>query len=313
MDALYSLDELREAAPLFDASAVAVGNFDGVHLGHARVLERAVQRARKAAVAAVVLTFHPHPRAVVGSGPPPGLASRRRQRLLLEASGVDATVTLRFDDRVAALSPEQFVDQVLVGGLRARHVVVGNDFRFGHKARGTAASLARLGRDRGFDVIGVQEVRSGNLVVSSTEIRRALHAGDVEAAAGLLGRPFEVRGRVVSGAGRGTGLGYPTANVEPEAGLLLPGSGVYGAKVLGGPALAVVGTRPTFGETETVLEVHLLDFEGDLRGRELDVVFLRRLRDVATFPSPTALQRQMAADEAEIRGLFSAAESDATG
>lgn len=313
MDARYSLDELRRASPLFQSSAVAVGNFDGVHRGHARVLERAVERARATGAMAVVLTFHPHPRAVVGDGAPAGLAGRRRQLKLLRSLGVDAVVTLGFDEHVAALPPERFVDDVLVAALQARFVVVGNDFRFGHKARGTADTLSRLGAEAGFDVIGVPEVRSGGLVVSSTEIRRALQQGDVTAASHLLGRPYEVSGRVVSGAGRGTDLGYPTANVEPEDGLLLPASGVYAASALGGPALAVIGTRPTFGESETVLEVHLLDFEEDLRGRELDVAFLRRLRDVVTFPSAGALQRQMAADEQAVRQLVSARKSDATG
>lgn len=300
----YSLQELEQSAPLFEASAVAIGNFDGVHKGHRRVLEEAVKRSRRDGTTAVALTFHPHPRAVVGDGAPPALATAAKQSTLVRSLGVEATVVLRFDETVAALDPDQFVQLVLVDALRARHVVVGDNFRFGHRARGTTDTLSTLGSRNGFVVEAVSPVRTGDEVISSSVIRRLVQEGDVQGATRLLGREYEVTGAVVAGEGRGASLGYATANVEPEDGLLVPGFGVYAARAAGRPAVAVVGDKPTFGRGVAVLEVHVLDFDGDLRGRTLDVEFVRRLRGVVKFDTVAALQEQMAADVDAARRYF---------
>lgn len=304
IDATYSLTQLQQEAPLFASGSVAIGNFDGVHKGHAHVLRFAVKQAQALSATAVALTFQPHPRAVIGESAPPSLATAAKRGELLGALGIEATISLRFDRSVAALSPEQFVKHVLVDGLRARHVVVGENFRFGHRARGTPEQLAELGRQYGYTVRGVSAVRSGDTIISSSVIRQLLRDGDVVSAADLLGREYELTGVVVPGEGRGVSLGFPTANVEPAANMLLPGSGVYIARALGKPALAVIGDKPTFQYGKTVLEVHVLDFEGDLRGEAIQVGFVRRLRDVVKFASVQELQLQMTADVNAARQYF---------
>lgn len=302
----YGLDELRQAGPLFGASSVAIGNFDGVHRGHAQVLAKAVERAQALDATSVALTFEPHPRAVVGGGAPPLLAPAAKGRELMAAIGIKAAVALHFDHQVAHLAPDQFVRRVLVEGLAARHVVVGDNFRFGHRAAGTVRLLDRLGNDLGFTVETVPAVREGDVPISSSVIRRLVQEGDVLGAATLLGRDFEVEGIVVPGEGRGTSLGFATANVVPESGLLLPGPGVYAARVGDEPAVAIVGDKPTFGYGQTVLEVHILDYWGDLRGKQLQVRFLRRLRGVRKFDSACQLQKQMADDVRRVRRFFQA-------
>lgn len=300
----YSLDELYRAAPVFEKASVAVGNFDGIHLGHARVLELAAQRGRQQDGVGVALTFDPHPRAVVGGAAPPRLTSRERRRKLLQALGMHATVTLRFDREVAALRPEQFAKNVLADGLHARHVVVGDDFRFGYRAGGTTETLTELGGEYGFSVQTVPAVKVGDVVVSSSAIREALQRGDVAEATRLLGREYAIDGTVVRGDGRGASLGFPTANVDVSKQFLLPAFGVYVAQALDRPALAVVGDKPTFGGSEPVLEVHVLDFEGDLYGQSMDVSFLRRLRDIKAFADGAALVTQMAEDVEQARAYF---------
>lgn len=300
----YSLQQMEQSAPLFDASAVAIGNFDGVHKGHRRVLQEAVRRGREDGKAAVALSFHPHPRAIVGDGAPPALATKAKQRSLVRALGVEALVVLRFDETVAALDPEQFVELVLVGALRAGHVIVGENFRFGHRARGTTDTLATLGHRHGYALEVVPPVRTGEEIVSSSVIRRLVQEGDVQGASRLLGRAYELTGTVVAGEGRGASLGFPTANVVPADGLLVPGFGVYAARAAGQPAVAVVGDKPTFGHGVTVLEVHVLDFDDDLRGRTVDVQFVRRLRGVVKFDTVAALQEQMAADVEAARAYL---------
>ncbi|HLT57446.1 MAG TPA: bifunctional riboflavin kinase/FAD synthetase [Limnochordales bacterium] len=306
-----TLDELRARAPLWKATWVAVGNFDGVHTGHQRILRRAVAEAGGDAVA-VALTFHPHPQAVVGSGPPPALTSVADRCAQIRALGIQCAVCLRFDRAVASLTPEEFVGQVLVDGFAARGVVVGYNFRFGHRAQGTPAQLQALGQVHGFLVRVEDAVRLDGEVVSSSLVRRRLREGDVEQAARLLGRPFRLAGRVVAGEGRGRELGFPTANVAPEPGMLLPGQGVYRVRLRAGdgpglPAVASISSRPTFAGNDVALEVHVLDFAGDLYGQRVEVEFLDRLRGIVRFSSAQELCRQIERDVAEARTRFARA------
>lgn len=305
-----TLDELRERGPLFHATWVAIGNFDGLHVGHQRILKTAVAQAAGGA-APVALTFHPHPRAVVGSGAPPALMTFAARSACIRAFGVQCTVCLRFDADLARLPATDFVQAVLVKGLAARGVVVGENFRFGHRAQGTPQLLRELGHRLGFAVTVVEPVRCGGDIVSSSLVRRRLLEGDVEAAARLLDRPFRLSGRVVRGDGRGRTLGFPTANVLPDPELLLPGEGVYrvrfwrdGMEAL--PALAVISSRPTFTAGPVALEVHILDFSGDLYGEAVEVEFLDRVRGIVRFRSAEELRRQIQQDVAAARARFAA-------
>ena len=227
-----TLDELRRRAPLWEPAAVAVGNFDGVHVGHARILRLAVEEAAAAGETPVALTFSPHPRAVVGGGPPPALSTVEHRARLMRKLGVARVVVLRFDRDVASLSPEAFVHDVLLEGLGARRIVVGEDFRFGRGAAGTPRLLEDEAGRRGAAVHVAPTVRAPDgRVVSSSCIRRLLAEGDVEAAARLLGRPYAVVG-VPGGRGRSPD-GEPALRVDPAPELLLPGAGEYRAELWG--------------------------------------------------------------------------------
>jgi len=287
--------------------AVTVGVYDGLHAGHRAVL--ALQRRRAVELGGLetaVVTFDPHPLQVVAPEHAPRLLTGVAHRLeLLEEAGVDLTAVVPFGEETRLLTPAAFAATVLAGALHARVVVVGEDFRFGHHRLGNVASLAELGDAHGF-VAEVLPLVGGQAPISSTRVRAMVAAGEAEAAAAALGRPHEVRGRVVAGDGRGRRLGFPTANVALPPGLAVPRNGVYA--VLAGmpgdplrPGVANVGTRPTFGGEGETLEVHLLDGAGDLYGATLRVAFVSRLRDERRFDTAADLAVQIAADVAAAR------------
>ncbi|MEK7700904.1 MAG: bifunctional riboflavin kinase/FAD synthetase [candidate division NC10 bacterium] len=296
---------LESFPPDAGPSAVALGVFDGIHLGHRAILGAAVARARQHGLAALACTFDPHPMEVLQPGRAPLPLTTLPERLeLIAETGIDATVIIPFTPAVAAVEPEAFVRDVLVGALRARHVVVGFNHRFGRRARGDARLLQRLGRELGFEAHVVPPTTVDGVPVSSSEIRAALQAGDLPRAAKLLGRPYGVQGEVVRGVGRGRRLGFPTANVNTDRPLPLP-AGVYACHAFLGSAryraVINVGVRPTFDETELAVEAHLLDFSGDLYGSRIKLQFLRRLRDEMRFPDVAALRTQIAQDVAAAR------------
>jgi riboflavin kinase / FMN adenylyltransferase len=300
-------------------TAVTIGAYDGVHLGHQAVLGELRRRAGAAGLErTVVVTFDRHPASVVRPESAPQLLTGLDQKLeVLRSTGhVDDVVVIPFDRARSQEEPEDFVREVLVEGLAARLVVVGDDFHFGRQRRGNVALLARLGQAWGFETVGLGLVEVPGLdgPVSSTAIRRLVAAGDVAAAARLLGRDYELRGTVVKGDQRGRGLGYPTANVALDPVLLLPGLGIYAGwyERPGGAVHAAaisVGRRPTFldGEAATpVLEAYLLDFEGDLYGEPARVRLAARLRDEERFDSVDALVAQMGRDVADARAVLGA-------
>jgi riboflavin kinase / FMN adenylyltransferase len=286
---------------------VALGNFDGVHLGHQEVLRRAVEEGRWRDMKVVAATFHPHPRAVLGAGDPPKLLTPLglRSEMLLRY-GADDVWVIPFDVALSRKTPEQFVKDVLIGEGRAGVVVVGENFRFGHKAAGHFGDLLRLMREAGGTAVGVK-VRGGGMEggISSTRIRALVSGGDVTEAAGLLGRPYMLRGEVVVGDRRGRSIGFPTANVLPDTDAVIPARGVYAGFLRFGEkeyaACTNVGVAPTFGRAESRVEAYLLDFEGDLYGRVVDVSFLKRIREERRFSGVDELIGQIRRDVEEAR------------
>lgn len=289
-------------------SGVAIGVFDGVHRGHAAVVAGLVERCRSEGLTSGVLTFEPHPVEVLAPGRAPSLLTtvERRVRLLTEL-GVDWVGTLDLRD-IRTMTPEQFIDVVLVGRASASIVTVGDDFRFGHDRAGDVALLQERGRSAGFSVSAVDLVSDDSGVISSSRIRALLEAGEVGRAAGLLGRPHRIGGAVVRGDARGRTLGFPTANIVPSPRLALPADGIYAVRVsdgVAGDAVASLGVRPTFGDGGgRILEVHVFDFSDDLYGARLEVDFIERLRGEVRFDSVPDLVAQMEADAADARRVL---------
>ncbi len=290
--------------PPHGGSGVAIGVFDGVHRGHLRVFA-----ALDTADTKVVLTFGTHPAAALSpQGAPPKLTTLKGRLALFAAAGIDSTAILDFDDEMISMTPEAFVERVLVNGLDARLVAVGDGFRFGNKAGGSTDTLIELGRTHGFEVAVVPILSIDGNEIRSTTIREAIAAGDVERAADLLGRPYLIQGIVVPGEGRGRTIGVPTANISFPSGLAVPRRGVYAvyAEVDGErlPAVANFGIRPTFGGDEEVLEVHVIAMDVDLDGREIGVQFVARLRNEQRFDGVDALVEQIQADISAAGALF---------
>ncbi|HEY6581669.1 MAG TPA: bifunctional riboflavin kinase/FAD synthetase [Rubrobacter sp.] len=286
---------------------VALGNFDGVHLGHQEVLGRAVEEGLRRGMRVVAATFHPHPRAVLGAGDPPKLLTPmtlRREELLRH--GADEVVEIPFDLELSKKSPEQFVRDVLVGDVGAGVVVVGENFRYGHRAAGDVGDLHRLMREMGGEAVAVEVRGVGEGAgISSTRIRALVSEGKVDEAASLLGRPYVLRGEVVVGDRRGRTIGFPTANVLPDAEAVLPARGVYAGFVVVGDdeyvACTNVGVAPTFARAESRIEAYLLDFDGDLYGRVIDVGFTRKIRGEKKFSGVAELKAQIQRDVEEAR------------
>lgn len=310
-DVVRGLDAVAQAA-----SVVTIGVFDGVHRGHRSIVDRAVAAARDRGVRAVAVTFDPHPMAVVRPDDAPPLLQPVEDRVAaLAATGIDLVLVLPFTRELSQLGPDEFVARVLAGPLQAEHVVVGSNFRFGHRAAGDVDVLADLGRRHGFAVEAVSLLDLGGDPISSTQVRRHVEAGDVAWVTEALGRSWTYGGTVVRGDGRGRTIGVPTANVVAPEGILRPGGGVYAARASAGDArwdaVVNVGTRPTFDGVTTTVEAHLLDAssnaeELDLYGRELHLEFLARLRDERRFDGPDALVEQIHADIEAARTRLSA-------
>ena len=288
---------------------VALGNFDGVHLGHQVVVRRAVEEGRRRGLRTVAATFHPHPRSVLWPGNEPKLLTTPEvRRELLLTCGVDEVREIRFDRELSKKSPQEFVLEVLAGSLGAGVVVVGENFRFGHKASGDFAELRRFMREVGGEAYAVPISNVLGEVISSTRIRELVAAGEVRQVARLLGRPYLMRGEVVEGDRRGRTIGFPTANVLPDERALVPGRGVYAGHVRVGRerygACTNVGTAPTFDRRDSRVEAYLLSFEGDLYGKVVDVTFEERLRPEKRFSGIAELREQIARDVEEARDFF---------
>ncbi|MBI1907215.1 MAG: bifunctional riboflavin kinase/FAD synthetase [Rhodocyclales bacterium] len=292
------------------ASVLTIGNFDGVHRGHQALLQLLTSKARELGVGATVLTFEPHPREYFSpANAPARLASLREKLLLLAAAGVDRTHVCRFDQRFAAVTAEQFVSDFLVRGLDVRHLIIGDDFRYGSARRGDFEHLRRAGEQHGFIVEAMHTVEIDGERVSSSAVRHALASGDMARAAHLLGRPYSIAGRVMSGKRIGRELGFPTANIQMKH--RKPAlAGVFAVSVEGlAPrpvaGVANIGLRPTVANTDRpILEVHLFDWDRDCYGAHLRVHFQHKLRDEARFASLDELTAQISRDAQQARDWF---------
>ncbi|HDP89485.1 MAG TPA: bifunctional riboflavin kinase/FAD synthetase [Thioalkalivibrio sp.] len=312
MELIRGLHNLRER---HRGCVATIGNFDGVHLGHQAVLGQLAEKADALGLPSTVITFEPLPHEYFLGDQAPARLTRFREKVqALRRFSVDRLMCLRFDAALAAMPAQDFIERVLVDGLGVKYLVVGDDFRFGQGRAGDFAMLQAAGQARGFQVVNMHTFRIGAARVSSTRIREALEAGDMAAAEQLLGRPFRLCGRVAHGDKRGRSIGFPTANLKLER-QISPVRGVFAVELFGVageplPGVANVGRRPTVEGVENRLEVHLLDFDGDLYGRHVQVDLLHRLRDEQRFASLDALIEQIGRDAEAARAFFANKYSD---
>jgi riboflavin kinase / FMN adenylyltransferase len=304
MRLLRSLDNLPND---LRRGAVTIGNFDGVHRGHAKLVERLLAKARELGGPAIVFTFDPHPvRLLRPESAPPPLTWTDRKAQLLDELGVTAIIAYPTDENLLQLSPEEFFQQIVQEKLAARGIVEGPNFFFGRGRAGRIDTLGRLASAAGISLEIVQPGKVGAEFVSSSRVREAIAAGDVDLARQLLTRPYRLRGMVTHGAGRGAKIGFPTANLA-AIDTLLPAQGVYAGTAItpagNWPAAVNIGPNPTFGEQTLKVEVHLIDFAGSLYGQPLEVDFLSRLRSIRPFESIEALKTQLKSDIAAAREI----------
>lgn len=286
-----------------------IGNFDGVHLGHQAVLGQLAEKADALGLPLVVITFEPQPQEYFCPDAAPPRLTRLREKLqALRRYAVDRVLVLRFDARFAGQPPQAFIDRVLVHGLGVRYLVIGDDFRFGRQRAGDFEMLTQAGVAHGFEVVNMHTFSLDGERVSSTRVRRALGAGDLNAAEQLLGRPYRMSGRVAHGDEKGRTIGFPTANIHLHR-KATPLRGVFAVELYGVhgeplPGVANLGTRPTVCGLRTLLEVHLFDFERDIYGAHVHVEFLHKLRDEQRFDSFDALKQQILRDAAQARAFL---------
>ncbi len=300
MQVFYGFDELKRPEK---PSAVTVGVFDGVHIGHQKIIKLTIKKAKELGGSSICVTFDRHPLELLKPGSHPQLLSTLEDKILWIGNlGVDILLVVKFDEHFASLSPQEFVDNVLIESLNASVLIVGGDFFFGRHREGDIGFLESYGPTKGLEIQAVPLVYVGNIPASSTKIRRSLKEGNIALAAELLGRLPVIKGKVVRGKGRGgTLLGYPTANVEAEEKGLVPGNGVYaGYAQLDGrryPCVIDVGVMPTFADVlKQELHVHVLGFEGLLYGKTIKVELLKRIRDEKAFASEDELAKQIRQD-----------------
>lgn len=308
MEIIRGLHNLR---PRHRGSAVTIGNFDGVHLGHCAILKQLAAIGAEAGAPATLVTFEPHPGEFFAGDESPARLTRFREKIIaLSRLPLERVLVLRFDQSFSMISANDFIRRYLIAGLGVRHLLVGDDFRFGHRAEGDFGLLEDSSRAEGFGLTRRDTFRLNGVRVSSARIREALMCGDLDLVARLLGRPYSMLGRVVRGRQLGRSLGFATANL-PVRRRVCPLRGVFAVEVEGaGPCrlqgMANVGTRPTVAGDTTLLEVHLFDFNGELYGQELSVEFVVRLRDEQRFDNVDMLKAQIARDMARAQSALGA-------
>jgi riboflavin kinase / FMN adenylyltransferase len=293
----------------FRGSFVTIGNFDGVHLSHQFICRKLANDAKKAGTKSLIITFDPHPKMILHPQIRPFyLITTLEEKLkLLEDCGLDGVLVIPFSLDYSRITAEEFVRKFLGLKLAIKKIVVGHDYTFGQGKQGNSDYLIASGREIGFAVEVVDAFKTGDNIISSTLIRNLIIKGDIKMVTALLGRYYNVAGPVVTGRGRGIGLGFPTANIEPEKELLPPG-GIYAAfvEVEGKRFMAAlnIGEKPTFADYTFTFEAHLIDFSGDLRGKRLNAEFVEKLRDIIKFDSPERLKTQIAADVEKAKSIL---------
>ncbi|MFO6425351.1 bifunctional riboflavin kinase/FAD synthetase [Motilimonas sp. KMU-193] len=303
MELIRGIQNIR---PEHQGCVLSIGNFDGVHLGHRAVLQQLLVKAEQFAVPATVMTFEPQPLELfLGENSPARLSRLRDKFRCLQQVGLARLLCVRFSRQFAAMDANQFIEQILVNKLGVKFLVVGDDFHFGYRRQGNFELLRQAGQRFGFDVIATQSLLHGETRVSSTQIRDALAAGQLHQAQQLLGRPYSISGRVAHGQKLGRTIGVPTANIWLKR-LVTPVKGVYAVDIKGAGSatyhgIANIGTRPTLNGERQQLEVHIFDFNGDLYGRQLEVVLKQKIRDERRFENFAALQQQIELDIGQAR------------
>jgi riboflavin kinase / FMN adenylyltransferase len=293
----------------FRGGFVTIGNFDGVHLSHQHICRKLASEAKNSGQKSLVITFDPHPKMILHPNIQPFylITTQAEKMGLLEDCGVDATVIITFDHHYSKTTAEQFVHDFLWKQLAITKIIIGHDYTFGQARQGNDAYLKLQGRKLGFSVEVIAAFKIDDEIVSSTMIRNYILEGDIRAATRFMGRYYNVAGTVVSGAGRGAALGFPTANIEPEK-VLLPPPGIYAAFVMVDSSQYMgalnIGVKPTFADYTSTFEVFLLDYTGDLRGKKINVLFVEKLRDIVKFDGPESLKRQIAADVGKTKEIL---------
>ena len=314
MEFIRGLHNLR---PRHHGCVATIGNFDGVHLGHQAVIGQLAEKGEELGLPTTVICFEPQPLEVFQPDKVPPRLTRLREKLqALKRYSVDRVLCIRFDQRFAQMDAGSFIQDVLIGGLGIRYLVVGDDFRFGKGRKGDFAMLQRAGDEHGFQVVSLHTINIDGERVSSTRVRSALEAGDLEGAEKLLGRPYRMCGRVAHGDKIGRTIGIPTANVFLHR-KRSPLHGIFVVEVFGleqEPMMgaASIGTRPTIGGTSTLLEIHLLDFDDHIYGKHLKINFLHKIRDEEKYDTMDALKQRILLDIQETRDWFQANKSMAT-
>jgi riboflavin kinase/FMN adenylyltransferase len=293
----------------FRGSFVTIGNFDGVHLSHQFICRKLADEAKNVGTKSLIITFNPHPKMILHPAIRPFyLITTLEEKLkLLEDCGIDGTLVIPFSLDYSQVTAEQFVREFLGGKLAIKKIIIGHDYTFGRGKKGNSDYLISAGREMGFAVEVVDAFKVGEDIISSTLVRNLIIKGDFKTVTNLLGRWYNVAGIVVLGRGRGVGLGFPTANIDPEK-ELLPPAGIYAAfvDVEGKRYMAAlnIGEKPTFADYTFTFEVHLLDFSGDLRGKRLNTEFVEKLREIIKFDSPEMLKKQIATDVENARSIL---------
>ncbi len=311
MKIIRNIDNIPEN---LTGSIVTIGNFDGIHLGHREIFRKLVREARERNKKSVVITFDPHPQKIIHPERRPFfLLSPLNEKLdLIKSCDVDAVILITFSIEFAGITAEEFVENILWKKLRLSKLLIGYDYAFGKGKEGDAEFLKASGRKLGFQVEEIGAVKTDGMISSSTGIRLAILDGNVKQASEMLGRPYGVTGSVVKGYRRGTDIGYPTANIKSEK--VIPATGVYAIiaelEDIRHPGVINIGYNPTFGNEEISAEVHLLDFEGDIYGKDITVLFIDRLRDEIKFKSPEELARQIKKDIERAREILSSRAED---
>lgn len=298
--------EVKDCPQINTPSVVGIGVFDGVHLGHQKIIQQISAEAQEKQLLSIILTFDPHPDEFFSRRPLPLIQTLEQRIQTLQAAGIQRIIVVRFNQHFAYLPAEEFLRRIILGCLQAKIIIIGENFRFGHQRQGTPELLQKWGPRLGFTTLTIPSLKADGQTISSSLIRKLLSQGQIEEANRLLGRPYCIEGTVITGQSRGKQLGFPTANLASSNHLLCQGVFISVVEWAGRqwPALTNIGRRPTFNQTQTQVECHLLHFRGHLYGEKLKIYFYHKLRDEQQFPSAGALAEQIKKDRREAEDYF---------